>query len=101
MACSVRFDGVAGGAVKSNARFPENMKVKKGDFVWFSVGLNGTPVGGSTVKLKIKIIYSDGTPATTASVTRTFIQTAPVSHRQPASGISMRRSGARPSRRSR
>lgn len=76
VSCTVRFDGVAGGAIVATSRFPENMKVKKGDIVWFTVSLNGTPVGGSTVKLKIKIIYSDGTPATTASVTRTFIQTA-------------------------
>lgn len=75
VSCKVRFDGVAGGTIKDTIRMPDSLKIKKGDFLSLTGNFNGTPGGGSNVKLKLKISYSDGTPPTSASVVRNFVNT--------------------------
>jgi hypothetical protein len=74
--CVVRFGGVAGGKLQQKVAIaPSVLKFKVGDVASANAFINNTGVGGSDVKLTLKIVYSDGTPATVASVRRHITQT--------------------------
>jgi hypothetical protein len=75
--CYVSFNGVAGGKLQQTVLIdPSVMKFKVGDYFTARAGINGTPAGGSDVKMTVQLNYSDGTPPTKASLTKLVIQTS-------------------------
>ncbi len=75
--CRVRFNGVAKGTLQQTVSFlPSALKFKVGDLLRAFVFVNSTPVIGSNIKITMRIAYSDGTPATTASLTKLVVHTS-------------------------
>jgi hypothetical protein len=74
--CVIRFGGAAGGKLQQNVAItPSILKFKVGDVVSANAFINNTGVGGSDVKLTLKILYADGRPPTVAKARRHITQT--------------------------
>lgn len=76
--CRIRFNGRAKAQLVQEIPFDNAViRAKAGDIVWAELYINGAPPAGADVKLKIKIVYNDGTPATVVSDTR-HLTTGPI-----------------------
>ncbi len=74
--CVVRFGGVAGGKLQQKVAIDRSvLRFKVGDVVGADAFINNTGVGGSDVKLTLRIVYSDGHAPTVSTSRRHITQT--------------------------
>lgn len=74
--CGVRFGGAAKGKVHQNVTFDAAaLRYKVGDVVSADAFINNTGVSGANVRMILKIVYTDGRPATLVKKTRLITQT--------------------------